>query len=360
MGKSGKTKKLVEEGDMAVLWGKPYTKRELLRRVGDIRQLARVEPFEYTEGSERGVRALRMRNASGLEMVIAAERGMAIIDLFYNGVPLPFLNGAGVSHPAFNEQPGLGWLRTWPGGFLTPCGLTQVGSPNQDEGEELGLHGRVAGIPAREVRWGGDWKDDDYFMWVEGAVRQTVMFGEDVSLRRRVGMWLTGSRFWIDDTIENHAFQSTPLMFLQHFNLGFPLVDATTRLELPNHTTEARDEAARAGEETCLTYSEPQAGYHEQVFYHDLKADANGQVEVRLVNPGFDQGKGLGMYWRYALADYPVLVQWKMMGEGTYVAGIEPANCHVTGRGDERIRGTLQFLQPQEVRRYRIEVGLIS
>jgi hypothetical protein len=148
-------------------------------------------------------------------------------------------------------------------------------------------------------------------------------------------------------------------MFLQHFNLGFPLIDSTTRLELPAHTTEPRDETARPGVDRCQVFDEPQAGYQEQVFYHTLQADANGQVEVRLVNPGFNQGQVLGIYWRYPLADYPVLVQWKMMGEGMYVAGIEPANCHVTGRAAERERGTLQNLNPQEVRHYRIEVGLV-
>jgi hypothetical protein len=172
-------------------------------------------------------------------------------------------------------------------------------------------------------------------------------------------MWLAGARFWIDDTVENHSFQTVPHMFLQHFNLGFPLVDATTRLELPAHATEPRDEIARAGLDRCQIFDEPQAGYQEQVFYHTLQAGADGQVEVRLVNPVFHQGQVLGIYWRYALADYPVLVEWKMMGEGTYVVGVEPANCHVSGRASERERGTLQFLQPQEVRHYRIEVGLV-
>jgi hypothetical protein len=45
------------------------------------------------------------------------------------------------------------------------------------------------------------------------------------------------------------------------------------------------------------------------------------------------------------------------MGEGAYVVGVEPANCHVSGRCEERQQGTLQILQPQETRRYRIEVG---
>src|SRR5512146_2020974 len=101
---------------MAVIWGKPYSRVEILRRVGDIRQLARVEPVELVEGSERGVRAVRMRNAGGLELSVVTDRGMAITDLLYRGVPLAFLTAAGTAHPAFTEQQGSGWLRTWPAG----------------------------------------------------------------------------------------------------------------------------------------------------------------------------------------------------------------------------------------------------
>ncbi len=342
---------------MAVLWGKTYSRVDILRRVGDIRQLARVEPVELVDGSERGVRAVRLRNAGGLELLVVTDRGMAITDLVYQGVPLAFLTGVGTAHPAYSEQPGLGWLRTWPGGFTTPCGLTQVGSPCEDQGEALGLHGRVAGIPAREVRWGGEWKEDDYFMWVEGTVHQAAMFGENISMHRRVGMWLGGTRFWIEDTVENHSFQPVPHMFLQHFNLGFPLVDASTRLELPRHSTRPRDEIAQGGFADYNVFTEPQAGYKEEVFYHNLQADTEGQVEVRLLNPAFEGDRELCVYWRYALADYPVLVEWKMMGDGDYVVGIEPANCQVSGRCAEREQGTLMILQPQETRSYRIEVG---
>jgi hypothetical protein len=146
-------------------------------------------------------------------------------------------------------------------------------------------------------------------------------------------------------------------MFLQHFNLGFPLVDAGSRLVLPARTTRARDHVAELGLARCCEFEPPQPGYQEQVFYHDLVPNSDGLVEVRLDNPGFDQGRGMSIYLRYARADYPVLVQWKMMGESDYVAGIEPANCHVEGRRIERERGTLQVLQPLESRRYTIEVG---
>ena len=344
---------------MAVLWGKTYTRMELLRRVGDIRQLAQAQPFELYDGSERGVRAVRLRNASGLDFTVVPDRGMAITDLSSGGVPVPFVTAVGVAHPAFSEPQGAGWLRTWPGGFLTTAGLNQVGTACEDGGETLGLHGRVAGIPAREVRWGGEWKDDDYYMYVEGIVQQAAMFGEDILLRRRIGMWLGGSRFWIEDTVENQSFRPVPHMFLQHFNLGFPLVDAGTRLELPQTDIQARDEVARGGLERYNVFEEPVTGFQEQVFYHHLRADANGQVEVRLMNPAFDGGKGMGIYWRYALSEYPILVEWKMMGEGQYVVGVEPSNCKVEGRSVERESGSLQVLEPFEKRYYRIEIGLI-
>src|SRR5512135_3245034 len=101
---------------MAVLWGKEYSRVDILRRVGDVRQIARVEPVELVDGSERGVRAVRMCTAGGLDLSVVTDRGMAITDLVFQGIPLVFLTGIGTAHPAFSEPQGLGWLRTWPGG----------------------------------------------------------------------------------------------------------------------------------------------------------------------------------------------------------------------------------------------------
>jgi hypothetical protein len=345
---------------MAKLWGKTYTRSEILRRVGDISQLAEVTPFELVNGNERGVRGVSLRNAAGLEFTVLTERGMSIVHLAYQGVPLPLRGSVGMPHPAFYESRGLGWLRTWPTGFLTPCGLTQVGSPCMDNGEELGQHGRIASIPTRNVSWGGEWDGDDYTIWVEGTVRETSIFGVDLALTRRISTRLDRSFFWIEDRVENMGHSPAPFMFLQHFNLGFPLVDSTTRLELPEHTVEARDDNARPGLDSYTEFSDPIAGYNEQVFYHDLTAGADGLVAVRLVNPAFDGGRSLGVAWRYKKTDYPVLVEWKMMGEGLYVVGVEPANCHVQGRCAERDRGTLIELAPGEVRNHWMEVTLFN
>ena len=341
---------------MITLWGKTYTVAELRRRVGDMSQLASAQAFELTDGPERGSRGVWLRNAAGLDLAVMTDRGMSITGLSYQGVPLPFVSSVGAVHPAFTEPRGLGWLRTWPAGFLTTCGLTQVGSPCVDGDEELGQHGRAAGLSARNGSYGGGWQGDDYRVWVEGTIHETRVFGEHLALTRRLWMSLGEPRFWIEDRVENQGLTATPHMFLQHVNLGFPLVDATTRLELPPHTAQPRDDAARPGIGQYLEFSDPVAGYHEQVFYHDLQPDEQGLVTARLVNPAFGGGRGLQVALRYARAEYPILIEWKMMGEGLYVVGLEPANCHVEGRVRERERGTLPMLAPGEARQYRLEV----
>src|SRR3972149_1561532 len=136
---------------MPKLWGQTYTRLDLLNHIGDMRQLAAVQPFELSDGRERGVRSVNVRNAAGLEFTVATDRGMGLTDLRFHGVPLPFITAVDVAHPAYAEHTGLGWLRTWPGGFSTPCGLTQVGSPGNDAGEELGIHGRISSLPASPV-----------------------------------------------------------------------------------------------------------------------------------------------------------------------------------------------------------------
>jgi hypothetical protein len=160
--------------------------------------------------------------------------------------------------------------------------------------------------------------------------------------------------------VENLGFGPAPLMLLQHINLGFPLVGPGARLELSEHTTLPRDADAQAGLARCLEFEEPQPGYREQVFYHDLAPDANGRVSVRLINPGARDGKGLGVELGYAKSAYPNLVEWKMMGEGLYAVGLEPANCHVHGRSWERQNGTLQELAPQETRRFGLEIQFLG
>jgi hypothetical protein len=48
-----------------------------------------------------------------------------------------------------------------------------------------------------------------------------------------------------------------------------------------------------------------------------------------------------------------------MMGQGTYVVGLEPANCGVHGRAADRAEGTLRYLEPGEMQSLSVEIGVL-
>ena len=67
---------------------------------------------------------------------------------------------------------------------------------------------------------------------------------------------------------------------------------------------------------------------------------------------------GLAAAVRYRATELPVLTQWKMMGAGEYVCGLEPGTAIVTGRDKARELGQVITLQPGEQRQYLVEIGV--
>ena len=90
------------------------------------------------------MRATDINTGSGLQYTVLPDRAMDISLASYKGTNLVYLTCNGETNPAFYEQEGIGWLRTFAAGLFTTCGLTYLGSPCEDEGEQLGLHGRIS------------------------------------------------------------------------------------------------------------------------------------------------------------------------------------------------------------------------
>ena len=344
---------------MPNLFGRSLSREELLQRVGDMRQVAGVRLAELADGPERGVRVADVYTGSGFSFTVLLDRGMDIGAATYNGRALAWQAQPGTPAPSFYEPQGLGWLRTFHGGLVATCGLTQVGAPCEDQGEALGLHGRIGHIPARHVYADAGWDGDEYVIWVQGKMRETVIFGEDLLLTRRISARMGESRLFIEDTVENIGHLPTPHMMLYHCNFGWPLIDEGTELIVPSTTVTPRDAVAEPGLDQHHRFETPQPGYAEQVFFHNARADADGYVTAVLANRTLDDGRGFGAYIRYRQAELPQLIEWKQMGAGTYVVGVEPANCLVMGRAAERERGTLVILEPGEKREYRVEIGVL-
>jgi hypothetical protein len=339
---------------MPSLFGRDIGKRDLLIRTGDLSQVAGIRMMTLADGAEQGVRIADVRTGSGLRFQVTLDRGMDISLAEYRGIPLAFRSPAGDVHPSRFEPAGRGWLRTFAGGLMTGCGMTYLGSPCTDGGEELGLHGRLSHLQAAGVAASHRWEEDDCTFTLTGSLRECTMFGENILLNRSIETRLGRSLISIRDTVRNEGNGRSPLMMLYHINAGWPLVDTGARLLTRTAGITPRDPAAAAGLADARTCSSPVPGFAEQVFYHDCAADEKGYSSVLLEN----RGLGLGLFVRFRQKELRRLVEWKMMGEGTYVMGIEPANCGVGGREAERRAGTLEFLAPGEERVFDVQIGV--
>ncbi|SMB90905.1 protein of unknown function [Thermanaeromonas toyohensis ToBE] len=338
-------------------WGGEISFRRIKRYCGSIKQLAGITRFIYAEGKAAGLEAAEVRTGAGFRFVVLLGRGMDIGLAEYKGIPLAFYSPVGEAHPKYYEPSGLGWLRNFGGGLLVTCGLTQVGTPCEDYGEELGLHGRISNIPAEEVGTGGYWEGEKYVICVQGKVREaSAVFGPHLVLKRRIWTYLGEKRLFLEDVVVNEGFTPVPHMLLYHINIGFPVLDEGSELLAPSRRLEPRDEVAAKDLANYRTYQGPTPGFPDTVFYHDLEVDQEGWTQAALVNPRLN----MGVYVRYEKKNLPNFIQWKFTNEGNYVAGLEPANCRVEGRVRERERGTLVVLLPGEERCYRLEIGVLA
>lgn len=341
------------------LYNKNYTRREIEARVGRIDTLGGIRKYQMSEGPERGVEFIEVRTGGGLRYLVNTTRALDIGLTEFCGTPLSWHSVVGEKHPSYFEQEGLGWLRSASGGMLMTCGLTQVGSPANDQGESLGIHGRVHHTPASQVCASGEWVEDDYTLSIKGITEESRLFGEKIRLTREIQSRLGSNRIEVTDMVENFGFEETPHMILYHLNFGFPLMDKNAVFNFPSKSVTSRDKWSSPN--GYQHYDAPSVGIKEDVYYHEL--DPNQLKEdwasVQIINPDFPTGnsqsrKAMTVEISWNTKNLPRLHQWKMTGSGTYALGIEPANCDVKGRVWERENGNLQVLQPGEKRVYKL------
>jgi hypothetical protein len=340
------------------LWNRHYTRREIESYVGDMRQIADIQLATLEDGMQRGTRIAQVRTGSGLDFTVLLDRAMDIGTATYNGMPLAWQSGTGAANPSRYEPDGTGWLRTFHGGLLALCGISQAGSPvpNLDPvyGEPLGLHGRIGAVPAHDVRVERVWQtapdgEELWLMRLSGCVDEVSLFGHRLRLERTLEFTPGTPRFTIRDSVRNMGGQPAPLMVLYHCNFGWPLVEPESTLSSPASQIVPRDEAARAGLATWSAITAPVAGYAEQVFFHQVAANS-GEQTVRISNLRL----GITAALTFDTATLPYLTQWKQLGFADYTIGLEPGNCIPEGRVRAREYGRLQMLSPGETVTFRL------
>jgi hypothetical protein len=342
---------------MANLFGRNWTRRELMERVGDISQLGGIRTATLNDGNENSVRTVEVRTGTGFRFVVLPDRGMDISEADHAGRSLCWRSGTGDVAPAFFEPVGRGWLRGFFGGLLVTCGLTYVGPSGTDEGETLGQHGRISFIPARNVQADGEWQGDEYVMWVRGKVSETTSMTPKLTMTRKISTRLGANSVTVEDTVENEGHTPSPFMMLYHLNFGFPLVSAETELLSPTRSVVTMAREKVTDPDLYRRFQNPVAGFQDSVLRHEVVPGSDGYVTAALINKGMAP---FGAYVRYLQKELPHLWQWTMLAQGVYTLVLEPANCWIEPRSEARKRGELKFLEPGQVISQHLEIGVCT
>ncbi len=331
------------------------SRTELKRRLGSMSQAAYVRESVLSDGKSRGMRIADIHTGSGLSFTVVPERGMDIMHASFKGLPLSIMGANGYCHPSYHNPIGLGWLKNWGGGLMTGCGLMNVGAP--DQSQNLPLHGFLSNTPAEKISCIQEWADGKYVLSISGEMREAKFFGENLLLKRTISTSLGSNSIEITDLVKNEGFRPTPLMLLYHINLGFPLLSENSVIKTKRHNVVPRDDIAAKGINEWDKFAGPLKNFKEQCFYHDIPADRDGFAKCTLSN----ENLGLAVEVAYRKKELPFLTEWKMTGEGEYVVGLEPANCHVEGQTAERDKfKTLKILQPEESTEFKVKMTVIE
>src|SRR5690606_13864782 len=283
---------------MPELYAARMTRRQVEERSGQLGQFAGVRLMTLEDGLERGIRMLEFRSGTGLRFTVLVDRAMDIADCEYRGCAIGWHSPAGFRHPGLHEyegEGGLAWMRSF-SGLMVTCGLDHILFMYEAPADHYvygprktvqhSIHGRAGTIPARLSGYGERWDGERCFLWAEGVVSQGTVFGEHLELHRRIEIEVGTDDIRLSDRVVNRGFYRTPHMLCYHINVGYPVLDEGSRYLAP-----IRDVvwAAHAGQ-----YRDQEVGYrrmpaprhqfHEQVWQHEMGADADGAVPVALVN----------------------------------------------------------------------------
>lgn len=345
---------------MLDLFGYRLSREEFERRVGSLAQAGGVTQFIYEGGRSSGVRGIRI-DTGRLCVEIVADRGLDLARATFDGVPFMWRSANDIAAPTFYNPNGDEWLRSFFGGWLTTCGLTNFGPAGSDRWGSYGLHGRVNNIPAEDLGVQTRWDGDRCIFEVRGTLRESKALSATLVLHRRWWTELGSATIHLEDRVVNAGSMPAPHMMLYHCNAGFPLLGPATRLYVSHASIEPRDEQAAAGLDVWDQGGEPQAGFAEQVFIHTPVACGDGKARAAVMNSHSSGGHGLGFEIAYEPESLPALFTWRKLDHGDYVMSVEPANTRaIQGREYAAAHGCLPIMDVGEERTYRLDFTALA
>ncbi len=345
---------------MPHLYGLKLSRAELLERTGRLEQIGGITELSFGGGRARGVRGIRVETGR-LCVEFVADRALDIVRASCDGVPFVWRSANDLAAPSFYEPHGDEWLRSFFGGWLTTCGLSNFGPAGTDRWGEFGLHGRIDNLPVEELSATTRWDGERCTFEIAGTIRETKALGVKLALHRRWSTELGSTTLRLEDRVVNESGNEWPHMILYHCNAGFPLLGADTKVYVSHSSVEPRDAQAQVGLPVWDRGGEPEAGFAEQVFIHTPVPCADGKARAAIVRPQLRAGAGLGFEIAFDPAELPALFSWRKLDVGDYVMSVEPANTRaIQGRAFAEGHGLLPTLAPGAQRRYSLDFSVLT
>jgi len=318
--------------------------RRLKEYIGHRAQLFEVRESRLSGGRADGTRIVDIFNGGNLSVTIVPDACMDILSVRYKGRCLNYISPSGQAHPAYYNPFGEGWSEVFPAGFLFTCGLSHIGIKD-DDWEGMKEHGAIGNRPAEHLNITEyETEDGRPGVLLEGTMRESMLAGRNLSLRRRIRMEYAKDVIEIEDTVKNEGFRAVPHMILYHCNMGWPLLSPESCVKIPNKGIRPRTEFAEKMRDAFSKIPEPFDALEEMCYYYDTIEDEDGMVTVEMRNPQ----EGAGIKLRYGKKTLPQFVQWKNFVKGEYIMGLEPGNATIDGKADAENRGALPMIGPQE------------
>lgn len=315
--------------------------------IGHESQLSGVEEHILLNGRSNGMRIYEIHTASGIDMAVLPDRCCDIARLRFRAVNLSYFSPCGYVSPTYYDSLETNWLKSFTAGFLTTCGLNNVGSPNIDNGDRLPLHGSIGNTPA-EHAW---WNETEESYIIHGDVSDATIFDRKLYLRREIEINKATAAFSVTDHITNKGDKREPFEILYHMNMGYPLLDEDSIVKIPSISVIPRDEHAAEDITNCLRMEKPQSGYQERCYYHVFE---KGVRTVSITQPKI----GITLSLSFDSQQLDGFTEWKMMGIRDYALGLECGNCYPDGRDVMRRTGMLKFLEPGEQVTYSVKIAV--
>lgn len=325
-------------------------REQLLRYSSNMDQLFGIRRMISDDGKAKGSTVYEVRNGSGLSFDVLPDNGLDLGQLSYKGINISWLGKPGMVSPYSFFPLENEFNNIFSGGMMFTCGLLNTGEGNIDKGQFMPEHGRYHSLSSSEVC--ARFHEEDNAVILTGKVIQGQLFAHNLELRRKIKAPIGQNRIIVEDELRNNTPETVEYMLLYHCNFGYPFLDESLKLQLPECTKIIPGNKFSEGKEIDLRcqFTPPVDGYDERVFFHDVEIKENN-AELKVINENLKIGVSL----KWSADTLPHLIEWKSMRSTDYVLGLEPSTNHVIGRKRAREAGTLLSIAPFGCKKMRLQ-----